>query len=71
MNKWLAVDKTCSDGTDGGKIGVSGKMGSLIGSEAWAATGDEVNISDMGDDGDYDWAYRRRLTASLPRKKRI
>jgi len=25
----------------------------------------------MGDDGDYDWAYRRRLTASLPRKKRI
>ena len=26
MNKWLAVDKTCNDGTDGGKIGVSGKM---------------------------------------------
>ena len=32
-------------------------MVSLIGSEAWAATGtDDLNISDMGDDGDYDWA---------------
>ena len=57
MNKWLAVDKACNDGTDGGKIGVSGKMGNLIGSEAWTATGtDDLNISDMGDDGDYDWA---------------
>jgi hypothetical protein len=57
MNKWLAVDKTCNDGKNGGKTGVSGKMESLIGSEAWAATGtDDLNISDMGDDGDYDWA---------------
>ena len=57
MNKWLAVDKACNDGTDGGKIGVSGKMGNLIGSKAWTATGtDDLNISDMGDDGDYDWA---------------
>ena len=57
MNKWLAVDKACNDGTDVGKIGVSGKMGNLIGSEAWTATGtDDLNISDMGDDGDYDLA---------------
>jgi hypothetical protein len=34
MNKWLAVEKTCNDGTDGEKIGVTGEMGSLIGSEA-------------------------------------
>jgi hypothetical protein len=57
INKWLAVDKTCNDGTDGGKTGVSGKVGSFIGSEACAATGtDDLNISDIGDDGDYDWA---------------
>jgi len=57
MSKWLAVEKTCNDGKDGEKIGASGKMGSLIRSEAWAATGtDDLNINDMGDDGDYDWA---------------
>jgi hypothetical protein len=51
------VEKTYNDGADRGKIGVSGKTGSLIGSEAWAATGTgDLNISDMGDDGDYDWA---------------
>ena len=56
MNKSLAVDKTCNDGTDGGKTLVSGKIGSMIESEARAATGtDDLNISDMGDDGDYDW----------------
>jgi hypothetical protein len=32
-------------------------MVSLIGSEAWAATGtDDLNIGEMGDDGDCDWA---------------
>jgi hypothetical protein len=32
-------------------------VGSFIGSEACAATGtDDLNISDIGDDGDYDWA---------------
>jgi hypothetical protein len=51
------VDKTCNDEADVGAIGVSGKMVSLIGTEAWATTDtDDLNISDMGDNGDYDLA---------------
>lgn len=57
MNKWVALDKICNDGKDGGKIGVSGVVGDLTGAEVWTSTAaDVLEIGDMGDDGDFDWA---------------
>ena len=56
MNMWLALDRKCNDGAGGGKIGVSGVMGGLIGAEVWTSSdANTLEISDMGEDGDFDW----------------